>query len=218
MTPKQRKEIEGIILQYVGKIDPSGLNTKMYQEIFKTLSDADLVKHIEKRIMIYAPNNSPVDIDSSRNIRIGKELGYDFYQQLWLTDPKTGACSLTKYEHILLELPVRRQSQMIDKKISIAEHNRTIDKLTGQPTGDSKGSSFSFPQTYVMFAKGYDATLKELMRTRGGDTKAAQVVDRQIRQTGHSSQEFEGSANTRVKSTKTTGAVFTAMHLGNSLK
>lgn len=218
MTPAQRKEIEGIILTYVDKIDPSGLNTNMYKEIFKTLDDQGLKKLIEKRIMIYAPNNSPVQIDSNRNIKIAKELGHDFYQQLWLTDPKTGACSLTQYEHMVIELPVRRQSQMIDKKISIAEHNRTIDKLTGQPTGDSKGSSFSFPQTYVMFAKGYDATLKELMRVRGGDSKAAQVIDRQIRQTGHSSQEFEGSAKTRVKSTKTLGAIFTAMHLGNSLK
>lgn len=218
MNAAQRKEIESIILTYVNKIDPSGTNGKMYQEIFKTLDDAGLEKLIEKRIMIYAPNNSAVDIDSSRNIEIGKELGYDFYQRLWLTDPKTGACSLTVYPHMVIDLPVRRQSQMIDKKISIAEHNRTIDKLTGQPTGDSKGSSFSFPQTYVMFAKGYEATLKELAQIRGGDTKAAQVVDRQIRQTGHSSQTFEGSAQTRVKSTKTLGAIFTAMHLGNNLK
>ncbi len=219
MKPETRKKIEASILKFCGNIDPSGLNAKMYTEIFKTMSDESLEKLIKSRIPIYAPNGSAVDIDATRNVELAeKEYNYKVYQRLFITDTKTNCCNLTKYEHMVLELPVRRQSQLIDKKISIPEHNRTIDKMTGQATGASKGSSFSFPQTYVMFAKGYEATLKELLHIRGGDEKAGMVIDRQIRQNGHSSMIFPGSDRTRVKSTKTTGAIFTAMHLGNSLK
>lgn len=219
MKAETRQQIESSILKFCGNIDPSGLNRKLYTELFKTMPDEVLIKLIKARIPIYAPNGSAVDIDATRNVQIAEEeYGFKIYQRLFITDPKTGACSLTKYEHMVLELPVRRQSQLIDKKISIPEHNRTIDKMTGQATGDSKGSSFSFPQTYVMFAKGYEATLKELLHIRGGDEKAGLIVDRQIRQNGHGSMVFPGSDRTRVKSSKTTGAIFTSMHLGNSLK
>lgn len=218
MKPETRKAVETEILTWMSAIDASGINTKMYEELFKTMSDETLLKLIEQPVPVYAPPGSKVDINPARNVAFAKTIGHEFYQRIRLTDPRTMATSLTKYEHMVIELPVRRQTQMIDKKISIPEHNRTIDKMTGQPTGDSKGSSFSFPQTYVMFAKGYEATLKELVQIRGGDVKAGQVVDRQIRQSGSSRQEFEGSDRTHSQSSLTLGAIFKAMHLGNNLK
>lgn len=217
MKPDTRKQIEAFILKYVNKIDPSGENKRFYEERFVTMTDKDIEKLISGRLPIFMPNGWKVKIDHFKNIEIGRELGYEFRQHLFLTDPRTGVCAKTKYKHMILELPVRRQSQMIDKKISIPEHSRTIDKTTGQVVGPSKGSSFSFPQTYVLYGKGYDATLHEFLVARGGDIKAGQVIDRNIRATGHSSLKFEGSDRTRVKSTQTTGVIFQSMHLGSNL-
>lgn len=217
MKPETRKQIEAFIIKYVNKIDPTGENARFYTERFTAMADKDIEVLISKPLPIFMPNGWKVKIDHYKNIEIGRELGYEFRQHLFLTDPRTGVCAKTRYKHMVLELPVRRQSQMIDKKISIAEHSRTIDKSTGQVTGPSKGSSFSFPQTYVLYGKGYDATLREFLVARGGDIKAGQVIDRNIRTTGHSSQKFDGSERTRVKSTQTTGVIFQAMHLGSNL-
>ena len=217
MKPAARKKIEAFILEYVHKVDPSGTNRDMYKLIFKKMTDRDLEHLISRPIPIYAPNGSKVKIDHMRNIEILRELGYDPEQYCWLTDPKTGACSRTRYKHLVVKLPVRRQTQMIDKKISFAEHNRILDKATGQTVGSSKGSSFSFPQIYVMYSKGYDKTIREFINIRGGNVKAGKAIDRAIRQSGRSGQSFEGLANTRVKSTVTLGIIFRAMHLANNL-
>lgn len=217
MKPAARKKIEAFILEYVHKVDPSGTNRDMYKLVFKKMSDRDLEHLISRPIPIYAPNGSKVKIDHMRNVEILRELGYDPEQYCWLTDPKTGACSRTRYKHLVIKLPVRRQTQMIDKKISYAEHNRILDKATGQTVGSSKGSSFSFPQIYVMYSKGYDKTIREFINIRGGNVKAGKAIDRAIRQSGRSGQAFEGLANTRVKSTVTLGIIFRAMHLANNL-
>lgn len=218
MTPKARKKIEARIIEFADLIDTSGQNGDMYRTWFKTATDKQVESIIADRVPIFAPNGSKVNLDASRNVEIARErYGYEMRQQCWLTDPKTGLIHLTEYKHIILEVPARRQSQLIEKKFKVAEHNRIIDKSTGQTTGKSKGSSFSFPQTFVMFAKGYDATIRELLQIRGGDMKAAQIVDRNIRQTGKSSQKFEGWQNTRVKSSQTLGAALTAQHIGTTL-
>ncbi len=217
MKPEVRKKIEAFILKYTLQVDLSGSNSDMYKSVFKKMSDRDLESLISKPIPIYAPNGGPVVIDHMRNIEVLRELGYEPEQYCWLTDPKTDACSRTAHKHLVLRLPVRRQTQMIDKKVSIASHNRTVDAVTGQTVGASKGSSFSFPQIYVMYSKGYDATVREFINTRGGNEKAFKVIDRNIRQTGESSQYFEGHQLTQVKSKVTLGRVFGAMHLGNNL-
>jgi hypothetical protein len=218
MKPQTRKKIEAFILDYVHQVDPSGENKRLYQEkIFPRLDDKALEAFIARPIPIYAPNGGKVRIDHMRNVEIMRKLGYEPEQKCWLTDPRTGVTSLTRKKHIVLPLPVRRQTQMIDKKISIADHNRTIDKTTGQATGASKGSSFSFPQIYVMATKGYKETIRELIKIRGGDNKARQAVDRQLRQFGSASQSFEGADKTRTKSVVTTGIIFRCMHIGTNL-
>lgn len=218
MKPETRKAVEALIHRHLKMVDPSGVNNKIYEGIFKTLDDKKLLKIIEKRVPIYFPPDSPVYIDPYAVAELAKkEFNYEFWQHGWLTDPRTGIISKTKYKHMFIEVPVRRQTQMIDKKISIAKHNRTIDKLTHQPTGDSKSSGFSFPQSYILFSQGYDQTLGEFLQDRGGNLKAMQVIDRNLRTNGHSSRMFPGKEQTKTKSVTTGGVIFKAMHLGNSL-
>lgn len=217
MTPAKREKILNYIVSIVNKVDPTGTNAGIYKQTIPTMSDENLIKLISNPVPIYAPNGGKVKLDHMRNIEIIREMGYEPFQRIWITDPVTGAVTLTKYRHMVLPGPMRRQTQMIDKKISIPPHNRSIDNMTGQMSGASKGSSFSFPQTYVMYSEGYTDTIRELLNTRGGNVKAGQVIDRQIRQFGSSSQKFQGEENTHVKSSKTLGAFMTAQHLANNL-
>lgn len=217
LNPVKRKKILEYIVSVMDKVDPSGTNADIYRQLWPKMSDEQAIELISNPIPIYAPNGGKVTIDHMRNLDIIREMGYEPFQRVWITDPATGSCSLTKFKHMVLPCPVRRQTQMIDKKISIPPHNRAVDKMTGQVTSKSKGSSFSFPQTYVMYAEGYTDTIKELLNTRGGNVKAGQVVDRQIRQFGNSSQKFQGVEKTHVKSSRTLGAFYTAQHIGNNL-
>ena len=218
MKPETRKEIEAFILKHLDIIDPSKTNSELYKKIFQQISDATLLRLIEKRVPIYMPTNGPVVIDPPAVVAAAKKhFNYNFYQHAYLTDPKTGMVGKTVFKHMVMDVPVRRQTQMIEKKPSMPAHNRTIDKLTNQPTGASKSSSFSFPQSYVMFAKGYDQTLAEFLQDRGGNMKAYRVIDRQIRQTGSASRNFQGREKTRTKSVQTLGVIYKGMHLGNNL-
>lgn len=217
MKPELRKKVEAFIISYVQKVDPSGLNAGMYRKLLKDMDDGALDKLCRSPIPIYAPNGSDVVLDHMKNLDIIRSLGHEPEQFCWLTDPKTGAISKTKYKHLVLPMVYRRQTQLITKKGSFAAHNRTIDTLTGQVAGPSRSSSFSFPQTYVTFTKGNDATIRELLHNRGGDVKAYKVVDRNIRQNGHSSQKFEGSDKTHVKSSVSGGIIFRACHIATNM-
>lgn len=217
MTPENRKRAEKELFAWLDRFDESGTNTKIYKETLPSLSDKQFLELVSKPIPLYDPNGGPTKIDHRRTIELCKELGYDIEQYLWLTDPKTGFISRTKYKHLVVPLPVRRQTQMIDKKMSVPEHNRTFDKTTGQVTGASRSSSFSFPQLYIMYSKGYDMTNREFFRTRGGNVKAGAIVDRQIRQQGNSSQHFIGEEFTSVKSTRSASAMLKTIHIGNNM-
>lgn len=218
MKPETRKAVEAYIHKYLKMIDPSGTNNEMYKEIFAKLDDKGLMKLINSRVPIYFPPNSKVELNPYDIVQLAKkEFNYDMWQYGWLTDPKTGVLSRTEYKHMFIEVPIRRQTQMIEKKISIPKHNRTIDKLTHQPTGASKSSAFSFPQSYILFSQGYDQTLGEFLQDRGGNLKAMQVIDRNIRANGESSRNFVGREKTRTKSVVTAGIIFRGMHLGNNM-
>ena len=217
MKPSTRKNIEEFLLRYLRRIDTSGTNANMYKKLFSEMTDANFKKLIYSPIPIYMPNGSKVEIDHMRNIEIARELGYEIEQYCWLTDPITKLTSRTAVKHLVLPLPLRRQSQMIDKKASVAEHNRIIDKLTGQPVGASKGSGFSFPQVFVLDRRGYKNTVRELIKYRGGDLTAMKAIDRQIRMLGSSSQKFEGMGTTKVKARVTAGNILRGMHIRTNL-
>lgn len=214
---EKRRKTEAFIIQMLDKVDVSGTNSDLYKKVFAKMSDGDFVKLISKPLPIYDPNGGKVKIDHMRNIQIMRELGYEPEQHLWLTDPKTGVMSKTERKHLVLRLPVRRQTQDIDKKAKTAEHNRTIDPTTGQTVGSSKGSSFSFPQIYVMYTKGYTNTIQELINARGGNVKAGKIIDRAIRRDGRGKLNEDGTVNTNVSSSVSIGNIFRAMHIDNNI-
>lgn len=218
LKPGKRKLIEAKILEFCNEVDTSGLNAEIYTKLFETLDDDNLIK-ICKKFKIYAPNGSKVKIDHMHNIQLLRKYGYEPFQHLWLTDPVTGAISRTKKKHLVLPGPAKRQIQAWEKKVSIPKHNRRLDKLTGAVTGSgvSKGSSFSSPQVLIADSQGYKMAIRELINPRGGNIKAGQVIDRQIRQFGSSSQYFEGMEQTNVKSTMTLKAFQKAKHIGSTL-
>lgn len=217
-----RKAAEQVILKWVGKIDPSGRNTKLLTAFFEKMSDKefdDYMKAIEAGrdyVSVVAPNLDDCRITTDNNLKVAHEMGVALFQRVWLTNPKTGQVYLSNQRHPVVHLPVRRQIQTLENKISIPEDNKHVDDLTDQPTGVSKGSALSFPEVLALYAQGCEAGIEEMIKYRGGDIKAMRAMDRVIHEQGGVSTKTLEVLGTRAKATQTLSTFLKGMHLDNN--
>ncbi len=217
-----RKAAEKVILEGLSMIDPSGTNTQLMIAFFKNMTDAAFDKYMQAiadgtdYVSIVAPTLTKCKITTENNLKVAKKLNFEFFHRLWLTDVATGSVYLTNQRYLVVKLPVRRQIQTLENKISIPEDNRHVDDLTDQPTGVSKGSSISFPELLVMYSQGNSRGIEELIKYRGGDIKGMQAMDKQIHESGGASLDSLSKLGTKVKSTQTLSVMMKAMHLENN--
>ena len=217
-----RKAAEDYILKYIDKILPGSENTQIYKDLFASMSDKDFdgfMKQLEEgssRLAIISPNLDKVKLDVERNLKIGDELKHDFFERIWLENPD-GSKYLSPIKYLIVDLPLRRQAQLLVKKISIPEDNKSVDDFTGQPTGKSKGSKISYPEVQIMAAMNLDNCLTEFMKYRGGDVKGFDAMNASISKTGGVSQKAIEPLAGGVKSTETLNIFLTCMHLSNTL-
>lgn len=221
--PGNRKAAQKIIMEWIDKLDPSGKNAEMYTEMFKNMSDKQFdaymkaIENGEDYVSMVMPNLVGKGITTENNMKVAKEMGYPFFQRLWLTDDSTGMVYRTNKRYLVMHLPVRRQIQTLVNKISIPEDNRHVDELTDQPVGVSKGSSLSLPELLVLYGQGMENGILEMIKFRGGDLKAMNAMDKEIIQSGSARMETISKLGTSVKSTQTLSIFFKAMHLDNNL-
>lgn len=222
MNPK-RLEAQNFILTYIDKMLPGSQNNQFYQTLFETMDDVSFEQFMKdirdgvKNLCIIAPNEVKPKLSVERNIKIAKELKYDFFQRIWIHGTGERPTYLTPIPYMVLKLPLRRQGQLLVKKISIPEDNRSIDDLTGQPTGKSKGSKISSPETHVMAANNLTECLNEFMKYRGGDVKGFDAMNKTISRYGAVSLKSIEPYASGVESTKTMKTLLTSMHLKSTL-
>lgn len=218
-----RKAATKVLLEYIEKILPGGENVEIYKSQLDKMSDAQFDAYMaklesgEETLFIVAPNLSKARLSVERNLDIAKELGHNFFERLWLTDPHTDTTYLTPIPYLVVDLPLRRQAQLLNKKISIPDNNDHIDELTGQATGPSKGSKLSFPELQTLYAQGLDRTIEEMIKFRGGDSEAFRQMNVDMVDKGSVSLDALLSKGTRVKSTETLNILLKSMHLDNNL-
>ncbi|MNU66034.1 hypothetical protein D3C71_553370 [compost metagenome] len=218
-----RKAATDMILKYIDKILPGSPNTEFYRTSLAAMSDKefgafmDKLESGEEVLFINTPNLSKYKLNLERNLAIAKELGHEFFEHLILTDPTTGEVYKTPVKYLVIELPLRRQVQLLQSKSTIPENNKHIDELSGQSTGPSKGSKISFPELQVLFAQGMDATITELIKFRGGDSKAFNAMNRAIIEHGTVNMEYLSQFGTKVKSVTTLSTLLKTIHLDNTL-
>lgn len=218
-----RKAATDMILRYIDKILPGSPNTEFYRTSLAAMSDkafGDFIDRLdsgEETLTINVPNLGKYKLDLQRNLAIAKELGHEFFEHLLLTDPTTGQLYQTPVKYLVIDLPLRRQVQLLESKSTIPENNKHIDELSGQSTGPSKGSKISFPELQVLFAQGLDSTITELIKFRGGDSKAFNAMNRSIIDTGTVNLEYLSQFGTKVKSVTTLSVLLKTIHLDNTL-
>lgn len=220
-----RKAAEAQLLADIAEIQPNGPTVALYRDVvFPNMSDEqfeEFVLKIERdeiRPVIIAPVlDKDAQLTVENNFAVAEKWGHDFYQRIWM-DPGEGVPRyLTNKAYLIVDLPWRRQAQLLEKKVRIPKHNRSIDDLTGQPSGDSKGSKISYPEVQVLSALDLPHMLTEMLKFRGGDVKGYDAMSDAIDKHGAVSMEAIKHLAGGVESTKTLSTILTSMHLSNTL-
>lgn len=220
----KRLEVENFILKYISKLVTGNENVELYKHLFNSMNDQQFNKFMEdlrdgnKFLSVIIPNGSnKIKVDINNNIKLAKELGFDFFQRLYIKNNPDLPDHLTPNKYMLLKLPVRRASQLVSKKISIPVDNKSVDMLTGQVTGKSKGAMLTNPELQILLGLGLKDSIKELMKMRGGDTGEAMAMNNMLFSQGHISQRAAESYSTEVKSKKTLKSYFNGMGIKSTL-
>lgn len=219
----RRKEAEDFILKHLKELAPGSITASLYEKRFKSMSDQDFeafmsrIESGEEFLVVHAPNFSNSGISVEKNLKLGEKLGYQFFQRVWIGKKANEPAYLTPVKYLVLDLPLRRASQLLIKKIRIPLHNKTHDTLTGQPTGDSKGAKISYPELQVLASMGLDNSVIELIKFRGGDVKGHNAMSAMINRYGQTNLKTLANFSSGVESTKTLNTFLTSMHLKSNL-
>lgn len=220
----KRQEATDILLNFVDMIMPGSENRAILKASLESLDDEGFAKLMDDyltgkdRPPIYVPNFSKFKLDTKRNFAIAKLLNHDFFERLWIgsEDPDTPTY-LTPIKYMILELPVRRQAQMLIKGVSTSEHSRSVDQITGQVAGDSSAAKVSFPELQILRAMGMEQTVLELIKFRGGDLKGFDAMNTAIARDGEASLEAIAPFASGVESGRALKTLLTAMHISSTL-
>jgi len=218
-----RKQAEDFIIKYVERIAPGIGNKEIYQKFFSRLDDDQFALFMTKldkeeiKLAIFIPNSKASVVTVENNLALAKELGHKFFNKLTVTGKRGVPDHVTPVEYLVVDLPFRRASQLITKKIKIPKNNKVIDSLSGQATGSSKGAKISYPELLLLASMGLDESITEMINIRGGDNKALLAYSNFIDRYGKVSLSALDNFRSTVKSTATLKTFLTAMHIRNNL-
>jgi len=216
----KRKETEEFILKYIDKIASGGDNKQLYIDLFKSMNNNQFEKFMNDlrtgklNLAVIAPNGGNVKLTVNNNLKVAKELGYDFFQHI---DIGGDFPYRTPNKYMVYRLPIRRAAQLLTKKISIPTDNKSIDLTTGQVTGKSKSSKITMPEIQILAGLGLNDSIKELMTTRGGNLTRANAANKLLLTQGSVSSKVLDSYGGKVVSTETLKSYFIASHIDNNL-
>jgi len=218
-----RTKTEEFILKYVDKIAPGGANKTLYSDLFKSMSDKEFdtfMKNLRDNkitLSVIIPNGSNIKVTVANNIKIGRELGYEFFQQLAVTGDKNLPPYLTPNKYLVMKLPIKRAAQLLSKKISIPKDNKSIDLTTGQVTGKSKGSKLTAPEIQMLTGMGMTASVRELLKYRGGDLGSLNAMNLALYRNGSVNSNTLEQYATGVVATKTLKNYWRASHIKSNI-
>ena len=221
--PKNRKKAEEFILQFCKDIEPTGYNVEQYKKIFKDITDQEFddymvgIRDGTKYLVLFRPMFKAKGITVENNLKVGEKYGLKFFEKLRFTESETDPDFTSSIEYLVIDLPYRRQSQTLEKKISLPDNNKVIDQSTFQPTGASKGAKVSFPELQVLIGMGLDNSISELIRYRGGDKGGFSAYNSMMLRYGSVNLKTLSNYSTGVESTKTLKSYLLGMHIKQNL-
>jgi hypothetical protein len=216
----KRKAVEEYLYKHLDTIDPTHSNSDRYKRIFAKMNDAQFDVFMQKlrnkqhQLYLIAPTGR-VNIKLNDLFKAAKELGVEFFEQIWLTDTHTGKRYLTPNKYIVIKVPIRRLKQYLVHKMSLPKSDKKIDYLTGQVILEDRASNLSFVEVQELYAYNFKNSLLELFKVRGGDIYAYQDMKNKINETGTASLD-DIAPNSMVRSTVVLSQILNACMLANN--
>lgn len=218
---KKKKEIIDKICKICDIMDPSKLNSSRYHRILDDMTPKEFnqwmtyVKDGKWVLHIVTPNMI-VNLRNENLLKAADAVGAKLFHRIWMTDYSTGRKFLTDNEYLVLPLPIRRQQQFLDEKMSVPEDDKHIDGMTGQVTGDSKSTQITTPEINILAFRGLDTTLEEMVNVRGGNMVAYGEFRKQAEETGEVHLN-ELDPTTRSRTAVIAQVLLQAMHIENNI-
>lgn len=215
---------ENYLYKMLDELTFTKFNSENYRGLFSKMTDKEFDKFVTK--LVENKQTLPVTIANfeckkmtiESNIAFAKkQFNYDFFKRIWIGPTATAARYLTPIKHMVLTLPVRRASQRLDYKLSVPTSNKATDTTTGQATGVSKGSGFSYPEMQVLNGMNMFSCITELMKYRGGDTGGFAAMNLMLARYGTANQTELAKFSTGVESTKSLKIYLAGMMLKSTL-
>lgn len=218
-----RKRAETFILEFMKDLEPTGYNVEQWKKILADMSDKDFHEYMiglrdkTKFLVVFKPMYKAEGMTLENTLKIGEKYGVKFFEKLVFTGNPSEPDHKTNIEFLVGDSVYRRQSQTSVKKISVPDNNKTIDQLTYQPTGASKGSKLSLPELQVLVGMGMDKTIEELFQIRGGDKGGFNAYNAMIMRYGSVNMKSISQFDTGVESSKAVKVYFACMNRTISL-
>lgn len=208
-----RKKAEDYLLTFMGKLTKGKGNVGIYSKLFGNMTDVQFKEFVDKLDLGLKQNQGvPIWVSNydtkerlvfDHIVELAAEYGLDLEQQLIMTDEDTGIEFVTPHKCYTGIAEVRKQRQMLIKKFGGGKDDNTIDDLTGQVVGESRGSSISAPEAHVLLTLKLPLTLQEQFDIKGGDLKALDSYRNDLITTGTTTVSGSLKRGSGVKSLKT---------------
>lgn len=222
MNPK-RKEVQDYCLSVIGMItNNSKENLDLYKSLFDSMSDSEFDKFMcdlrdgNINLSIIVPAGNQVKITIENNFKVADKIGHKFFQKLVYGESEDLPAYTSNVPYLVVDLPIRRASQLLVKKISVPDHAKQRDVMTGQVVGDSLARRITYPELQVLFGCGLNKCIEELVQARGGDLGKANAMSLMLSRTGKADLNTINNYGTGVRSSETLKAILQAMHLRTS--
>lgn len=221
---KKRKKVLDRLTEIFNTIDPTGKNATRYIAFINKMSDKEFDKFMNNlkndvphdRLYLSTQNMTDTALNIDNLLSASKKLNMVMEHHLIITDKSTGVKYKTPYKYFVGEGVVRRAQQYWDHKISVPESDQVTDQMSGQVTNDSRASNLTAPEMLALRQRGFNNTLIELIKVRGGDKTSYDEFSRLCYETGTSSLNVI-SPQSKAKSVVVLHAYLRGMMLDSTL-
>lgn len=141
------------------------------RELEAFISDLETSKQI---IPVIVPNGSTIEYEDLLNT--AKKRKVKLHKKIITTNGNKRTKG--RIPRLVMDVPVKKLSQLVDKKRSIADDQHSVNHLTGQVTGASKSMSITNPELSLWRGNGMEDAIRECTKYRGGDINAKLVIEK----------------------------------------
>ena len=225
ITPAKREKMEKLIYDTFNALDPTKANTKKYQEMFSSMTDAQFDKFFKElfkdpslylilNICDYEIDLKIEDIEKAAkvlNIPLFEKVAFPHYTM------DKNKVIVTKEKVPVGYCHVKRTQQTLAKKNGLSTTVDSRSSLTGQVTGGDKNGRESDLENSMLISLGMTEVLKELNGPRADDPVMKQQMYTAINTKGYVSLEDMDSDPANKTTLNTVDVYLLGMGLNSDL-